>query len=116
MLTFAVSGTSLPGPAGAAELGPLPTVDLRFTPVPVETVQEIQPTLVRARDRFEARDPGGVLASDQYRSGPLAKELIREQRLGMFGLYEAVRARVTIMTPSAATTSPPRRRSPTSPR
>ncbi len=40
----------------------------------------------------------GVLAyvSDQYRSGPLTKAVIREQLLGIFGLYEAVRARVTI--------------------
>jgi hypothetical protein len=97
-LTLALGGACFPGAARAAGPGPLPAAGLRSTPAPVETIRELQVTLARARERFEARDTAGVLAyvSDQYRSGPLTKAVIREQLLGIFGLYEAVRARVTI--------------------
>lgn len=98
LLTLALAGACFPGAARAAAPGPPPAAGLRSTPAPVETIQELQATLARARERFEARDAAGVLAyvSDQYRSGPLTKAVIREQLLGIFGLYEAVRARVTI--------------------
>ncbi len=98
ILTLALADSSWPGAARAAEPKPPLAGDPRSVPAPVETVQEIQATLAQASERFEARDAAGVLAyvSDQYRSGPLTKVLIREQLLGIFGLYEAVRARVTI--------------------
>ncbi len=97
-LTLAFVGASVPGTARAADPSPPPTGDRRATPASPETVREVQATLARARERFEARDAAGVLAyvSDQYRSGPLTKAVIREQLLGIFGLYEAVRARVII--------------------
>ncbi|HET8575701.1 MAG TPA: hypothetical protein VFO18_01285 [Methylomirabilota bacterium] len=84
--------------ARAAQPPPPAAAAPGFTAASAQTVQELQATLARARERFEARDAAGVLAyvSDQYRSGLLTKALIREQLLGIFGLYEAVRARVTI--------------------
>jgi len=93
-LTLSWAGPALSGAAPSDPPVPAP----RGAPAPMETVQELQATLARARERFEARDTAGVLSyvSDQYRSGPLTKAGIRGQLLGIFGLYEAVRARVTI--------------------
>jgi hypothetical protein len=65
---------------------------------PADLVSELSPVIERARQRFEARDTGGVLAhvSDQYRSGGLRKADLRQQLLTMFTLYEALQARVNI--------------------
>jgi hypothetical protein len=65
---------------------------------PADLVRELSPVIERARQRFEARDAGGVLAhvSDRYRSGGLSKADLRQQLLTMFTLYEALRARVNI--------------------
>ena len=65
---------------------------------PVDLVSELSPVIERARQRFEARDAGGVLAhvSDRYRSGGLRKADLRQQLLTMFTLYEALQARVHI--------------------
>jgi hypothetical protein len=63
-----------------------------------ELVSELRPIVEHARQRFEARDAAGVLAhvSEQYRSGGLTKADLRQQLLGMFSLYDVLRARVTI--------------------
>jgi hypothetical protein len=63
-----------------------------------ELVSELRPVVEHARQRFEARDAAGVLAhvSEQYRSGGLTKADLRQQLLGMFSLYDVLRARVTI--------------------
>jgi len=86
------AGASLP--AGSAP-EPAPRV---ATPAPPEVVTEIQQSVERARQRFEGRDAGGVLAqvSEQYRSSGLTKSAVRQQLLAMLGLYEAVRARVVV--------------------
>ena len=70
----------------------------KATPAPPELVAELRPIVERARQRFEARDAGGVLAnvSDQYRSAGMTKAGLREQLLAMFALYEAMRVRLTI--------------------
>jgi hypothetical protein len=67
-------------------------------PAPPEVVADVQPVLELVRQRFEARDAGGVLGyvSEQYRSGGLTKGALRQQLLTLFSLYDAVRARVTI--------------------
>lgn len=68
------------------------------TPAPPEVAVALQRAIEAARQRFEARDLAGVLASvsDQYRSGGLTKPALREQLNAMFGLYQQLRARVTV--------------------
>ena len=65
---------------------------------PARVFHELQTSLDRAVQRFEARDAGGVLAhvSEQYRTGPLTKGGIREQLTAIYAVYDAVRARVRI--------------------
>ncbi len=65
---------------------------------PAEVVQELQGTLARAVQRFEARDLAGVLAyvSDQYRTGPVTKSGIREQLVAIYSVYDAARTRIRI--------------------
>jgi hypothetical protein len=68
------------------------------TPAPPEVAAALQRAIETARQRFEARDLAGVLASvsDQYRSGGLTKAALREQLGAMFALYQQLRARVTV--------------------
>jgi hypothetical protein len=83
-------------------IGAMPTASAPGTPVaraaPPELVSELDKVVERARQRFEARDAAGVLAhvSEQYRSGGLTKNDLRQQLLAMFALYEALRARAII--------------------
>jgi hypothetical protein len=88
------SSPRAPAPAQA----PAPTPGRPGTPAPQQLVAELQLTLARAVQRFEARDTEGVIAhiSDQYRTGPLTKTGIRAQLVGIFTFYEAVRAQVRI--------------------
>src|SRR6185436_2651373 len=84
---------------GAATTPAAPAPQPRVaTPAPPELVAELRPVVERARQRFEARDAGGVLAnvSEQYRSAGLTKAGLREQLLAMFALYEATRVRLSI--------------------
>jgi hypothetical protein len=59
---------------------------------------EVARLVEAARQRFEARDAGGVLAhvSEQYRSAGFTKSAVRQQLLTMFGLYQDLRARVSL--------------------
>jgi hypothetical protein len=68
------------------------------TPAPPELITELRPIVERARQRFEARDAGGVLAnvSEQYRSAGMTKAALREQLLSMFALYDTMRVRLTV--------------------
>ena len=68
------------------------------TPAPPELIAELRPIVERARQRFEARDAGGVLASvsEQYRSAGMTKAGLREQLLSMFALYDTMRVRLTV--------------------
>jgi len=68
------------------------------TPAPPEVIAELTPLVERARQRFEARDTGGVLAnvSEQYRSGGLTKAGLREQLRSMFALYDTLRVQVRV--------------------
>ena len=83
-----VSGSAV-GAALAAQQG---------VTAPAQVVGELQAALAKATQRFEARDVAGVLASisDQYRTGPFTKPAIREQLIAIYGIYDAVRARVRI--------------------
>jgi hypothetical protein len=67
-------------------------------PAPPEVIAELGLSVERARQRFEARDASGVLASvsEQYRSDGITKPVIRQQLLAMFALYDEMRARVAI--------------------
>jgi hypothetical protein len=60
--------------------------------------RELQRALAAATERFHALDPAGVLAhvSERYRNGPFTKPALREHLLGMFTLYDTVRARVRV--------------------
>jgi hypothetical protein len=67
-------------------------------PAASEVAADIRTAVEAARRRFEARDAPGVLAylSEQYRSGGLTKADVRQQLLGIFGLYQELRARVVV--------------------
>ncbi len=69
------------------------------TPAPPELITELRPIVERARQRFEARDAGGVLAnvSEQYRSAGMTKAGLREQLLSMFALYDTMRVRLSVV-------------------
>jgi hypothetical protein len=86
-----------PAPAAQAPTAPAPQPKAA-TPASPALVAELRPIVERARQRFEARDAGGVLAnvSDQYRSAGMTKAALREQLLSMFTLYDAMRVRLTI--------------------
>jgi|SRR6185436_2002242 len=88
----ATSSPAAPSPAAPA---PQPKTVTEASP---QLVAELRPVVERARQRFEARDAGGVLAnvSEQYRSAGLTKAGLREQLLAMFALYEATRVRLSI--------------------
>jgi len=81
-----VSGASLsaaPTPGAAAPAG---------------VVREVEAGLAQAVQRFEARDVAGVLAqvSEQYRTGPITKAVLREQLLATYALYDSVKATIRI--------------------
>lgn len=78
------------GGAGAPEPGP--------APAPPATVREISAAMSRAVERFEAQDAAGVLSlvSEQYRTGPFTKALVREQLAATYALYDAVKAAVRV--------------------
>jgi len=91
------------GVAGGFRASAGPAADQTGTSVlsaaaPAEAVRELQAGLARAVQRFEAQDIPGVLAhvSEHYRTGPLTKTGIREQLVGIYTLYDAVRAGIRI--------------------
>lgn len=65
---------------------------------PAGVVREVEAGLAQAVQRFEARDVAGVLAqvSEQYRTGPITKAVLREQLLATYALYDSVKAKVRI--------------------
>src|SRR5207248_8943955 len=79
LLVSAVDGTPAQAPPPA----------LVAVPAAPAVVAEVSGLVETARQRFEARDAGGVLAfvSEQYRSGGLTKSAVRQQLLAMLGLY-----------------------------
>src|SRR5690242_13580457 len=81
--------------AALAAPAPPPRVAVPAAP---EVTAELGRLVETARQRFEARDAGGVLGyvSDQYRSAGLSKSAVRQQLAAMFGLYQELRARVTV--------------------
>jgi hypothetical protein len=91
VLVLACAGLGL---SQAPPLKPVPT----GPPAPPEVTAQLAQTMEHARQRFEARDAAGVLAhvSEQYRSAGLGKAAVRQQLLAMFGVHEAMRARVTL--------------------
>jgi hypothetical protein len=67
-------------------------------PAPPEVVGELRRAVEQARQRFEARDAGALLAtvSEQYRSEGVTKPALRQQILGIYALYDVLRARVAV--------------------
>ena len=95
--TIAIAILVFSGAATPAAPAPLPSPK-SVAPAPPQLVAELRPVVEHARQRFEARDAGGVLAnvSEQYRSAGLTKAGLREHLRSMFALYEAMRVRLTI--------------------
>jgi hypothetical protein len=93
--TIALAVLTLGAVTTPATPAPQPRV---ATPAPPELITELRPIVERARQRFEARDAGGVLAnvSEQYRSAGMTKAGLREQLLSMFALYDTMRVRLTV--------------------
>jgi hypothetical protein len=88
----AASRAAAPPPAtGAPEPDP-------GHPAPAAVVAELQAALAQARQRFEARDVPGVLSwvSDQYRTGPFTKPVVREQLNAIVSVYDEVKAPIRI--------------------
>jgi len=75
-----------------------PGKGLPGAPAPRTVVLELQQALALATGRLLAMDAAGVLSyvSDRYRSDSLTKPAIREQLWALFGLYDALRAKVWI--------------------
>jgi hypothetical protein len=89
--------TKREGMASAAQ-APVVARALPGVPAPPQTIAELRGTLTAAVGRFEAHDAAGVLAhvSERYRTSPMTKPLLRDQLAALFGLYDAVRARVDL--------------------
>jgi hypothetical protein len=83
---------------GAHEPGTATPAPVVATPAPSAVVAELRAAIEVARQRFEARDRAGVLASvsERYRSAGLTKAAVGEQLSAMFALYQELRARVTV--------------------
>jgi hypothetical protein len=98
-----IAGPAYPAPTklrAVAQTGP-PAAQPPAPPgVPAspQTIAELQRVLTDAVARVEARDAAGVLAhvSEQYKTSPLTKRLVRDQLAAMFALYDAVHARIRI--------------------
>jgi hypothetical protein len=75
-----------------------PTPPRIAVPAAPAVVAEVSGLVETARQRFEARDAGGVLGfvSEQYRSSGFTKAAVRQQILAMLGLYQELRARVRV--------------------
>ena len=97
-LLAAALGAALLITAPPAQGAPTAAQDLPGVPAPPRVKEEIQRVLALAIRRFEAKDTAGVLehVSDQYRTSPLTKPLLRDQLNALFQLYDAVRARVRV--------------------
>ncbi len=93
MVALAIGPDTLAGFAPGMEAG-----GAVATPAPPEVAAALRRAIEAARERFEARDLTGVLASvsDQYRSGGLTKPALREQLTAMFALHQQLRARITV--------------------
>src|SRR5262249_40471286 len=88
---MATAGQSLV--AQAAPIEPAPGVA-----APSGGAREPHAALVAAVKRFEAKDTEGVLAyvSDRYRTGLFTKSVVRDHLIGLYSVYDMVRARVRI--------------------
>jgi len=75
-----------------------PTQALPGAPAPAPIARELEAAVAQAVRRVEAKDLEGVMAlvSEEYRTGPLTKGVVRAQLLGIFQLYEALRVRVRV--------------------
>jgi len=67
-------------------------------PAPASVVAEIRHALDDAIRRVEAMDEPGLLAhvSEQYRTGPLTKAVLREQLRALFAVQDQIKASVRI--------------------
>lgn len=67
-------------------------------PAPASVVAEIRHALDDAIRRVEAMDEPGVLAhvSEQYRTGPITKAVLREQLRALFTVHDQIKASVRI--------------------
>jgi hypothetical protein len=94
----AVAGPPDVPAAGHVAVGSAETPADPGVPAPASVVRELQAALDEARRRFESRDVPGVLTyvSEQYRTGPFTKAVVREQLNAINGVYDTVRAPIRI--------------------
>ena len=103
-LTCAASGASLAGPSSrpwsvSAQASP-ETAEDPGVPASPEVVYAIQLAVYEATRRFNGMDAVGLLGyvSEDYRTGPFTKPVVRKQLGAIFGLYDEVHATVRIDT------------------
>lgn len=75
-----------------------PSQERPGAPAPASVVAEIRLALDDAIRRVEAMDEPGLLAhvSEQYRTGPLTKAVLREQLRALFAVQDQIKASVRI--------------------
>jgi hypothetical protein len=75
-----------------------PSQERPGAPAPASVVAEIRHALDDAIRRVEALDEPGLLAhvSEQYRTGPLTKAVLREQLRALFAVQDQIKASVRI--------------------
>jgi hypothetical protein len=83
---------------GQDRSGGQPSQERPGVPAPASVVAEIRHALDDAVRRAEAMDESGVLAhvSEQYRTGPLTKAVLREQLRALFAVQDQIKASVRI--------------------
>lgn len=75
-----------------------PLQELPGIPAPTLVVAEIRQAIDDAIRRVEAMDEPGLLAhvSEQYRTGPMTKAVLREQLRAIFAVHDQLKASVRI--------------------
>lgn len=84
--------------AGEDRLGVSASQNLPGAPASASVVAEIRRALDDAIRRVEAMDEPGVLGhvSEQYRTGPITKAVLREQLRTLFTVHDQIKASVRI--------------------
>jgi hypothetical protein len=105
-LSCAASGASLASPRSASRPWPVlaqasaETAEDPGVPASPEVVYAIQLAAYEATRRFNGMDMAGLLTyvSEDYRTGPFTKPVVRKQLGAIFGLYDEVHATVRVDT------------------
>ncbi len=95
VIAYLLSGAII---AGEERSGISPSQGPLGFPAPASIVAEIRQALDDAIRRVEAMDEPGLLAhvSEQYRTGPMTKAVLREQLRALFAVHDQIKASVRI--------------------